>query len=127
MKDQKLELTTIHYAKNIHYTFPVITGCNLSLQENTRRWPNVLLMFDHRLRRWPNIDTTLTRCLVLAGKKTLLFARIVSDDIHKYILLQPFLTLYSINTYCQRLVTTISKLMVTRLFVEIGFTKEVEV
>ena len=67
MKDQKLGLTTIHYAKNIHYT--VITRCNLSLQENTERWSNVLLMFDHRLRRWPNIDTALTQCLVLAVKK----------------------------------------------------------
>ena len=34
---------------------------------HTRRWPNVGLMFAHRLRRWPNINLTLGQRFVFAG------------------------------------------------------------
>ena len=34
---------------------------------NTRRCPNVGLMFDHCLRSWPNISARLGQCLVFVG------------------------------------------------------------
>ena len=33
---------------------------------DTRRWPNVDLLLDHRLRRWPNSKSTLDQNLVFA-------------------------------------------------------------
>ena len=42
------------------------TVWSMHLQTRTAsmaRWPNVLLMLDHRLRRWSNIRTTLIWCL----------------------------------------------------------------
>ena len=48
--------------------FPKYTEMLLRyIPANTIRWPNVVLMLDHRLRRWPNIKTTSGQRLVFAG------------------------------------------------------------